>query len=72
MVILLALTFVSCKKNYNCQCTKSHTIGGTTVITQDGSYTFNEVKTRAITRCNQEEGAGSDAAGDYTRNCTIQ
>ena len=71
-VALVALTLGACKKNYTCDCKKSRTSGGTTVTTDDGTYTFDDTRTRAETRCNDQEGSGSDAFGDYSRNCTIQ
>jgi len=69
---IFALSFGSCKKDYVCKCKKTHVSGGTEVITDDGSLTFNDTRTRAQQRCNDEEGTGTDLAGDYTRNCEIQ
>ena len=69
---ILALGFASCKKDYTCKCTKTHTSGGTTVTTDDGSYTFKDTRTHAESRCNDEESTGTDIGGDYTRNCQIQ
>jgi len=42
------------------------------VITDDGSYKFKDTRTRAESRCNDQEKTGSDAGGDYTRNCDIK
>jgi hypothetical protein len=72
ILVLTALAFVSCKKDYKCECTKTRTLAGSTLITQDGSYTFKEIRTRAETRCNQEESTGTEVAGDFIRTCTIQ
>jgi hypothetical protein len=70
--ILLSMNFIACKKDYVCECSKTRTSGGTTVTTTDGEYTFKDTKSGATSRCNQQEGAGTDALGAYTRNCEIQ
>lgn len=72
ILALVTLSLGSCKKNYQCACTKTRTSGGTTLITDDGSYTFNDTRARAVTRCNDEEGTGTDVGGAYTRSCEIK
>ena len=71
-VALVALTFASCKKEYSCDCQKIRTdADGGTTTTADGSYTFKDSKPRAETKCNEQEGSGTDIVGDYTRECQI-
>lgn len=72
--LLLSTGFVACKKDYVCECSKTRTSssGNTTVTTTDGDYTFKDTKSGATTRCNQQEGSGTDGLGDYTRNCEIK
>lgn len=69
---LFALSLTSCKKDYTCECKKIHTdSSGNSTTTSDGNYTFKDSKPRAETRCNDQEGSGSDIGGDYTRECEI-
>ncbi|MEO8759724.1 MAG: hypothetical protein ABI388_01820 [Bacteroidia bacterium] len=70
--LLLSIGFASCKKNYVCECSKTRTSGGTTVTTVDQDYTFDDTKAGATSRCNSQQGAGSDGFGAYTRNCDIK
>jgi hypothetical protein len=70
--VLLSMSFVACKKDYRCECSKTRTGGTSTLTTDDGSYTFKDTRTRAESRCNDQEGSGSDAFGDYTRDCQIK
>jgi len=72
IVALFALSVASCKKDYVCECTKTRTSGSTTLTTADGDYTFKDSRTRAESRCNDQESTGSDAFGDYTRDCQIK
>lgn len=69
---LFTLSLASCKKNYVCECSKTRTSGSTTLTTADENYTFKDTRVRAENRCNDEEGSGSDAFGDYTRDCQIK
>ncbi len=70
--LLLSMSFVACKKNYVCECSKTRTSGGTSLTTVDADYTFNDTKTGAISKCNAKETSGSDAYGAYTLNCDIK
>ena len=70
--ILLTLGLTSCKKDYVCECEITRTSGGTTLTTDDGSYTFKDSRARAESKCNDQEKVGSDAFGDYTRDCQIK
>ena len=72
IVALFALSVASCKKDYVCECTKTRTSGSTTLTTADGDYTFKDSRTRAESRCNDQESTGSYAFGDYTRDCQIK
>ena len=72
LVVLSAFTLASCKKDYVCTCRKIRTDSdGNTTTDSDGSYTFKDSRPRAETRCNDQEGSGSDIFGDYTRECQI-
>lgn len=71
--IALSGAMTSCKKDYVCKCTRTYTHSdGSTETKPDGQYTYKDTKTRAIDRCNQQEGNGSDLSGSYTRNCDIE
>lgn len=70
--VALILGLSSCKKEYTCECSKTRTTGGVTVTVEDGKYQFNDTRTRAESRCNDQEEAGSDGLGDYTRDCEIK
>lgn len=75
LIILVAAlglgTLTSCKKDYECKCTKTYTGTSTTVTSDDGQYTYRETKPRAIERCDTNDKTGSDLGGNYTRNCDI-
>ncbi len=72
-VVLSTFLFTSCKKEYVCECNKIYTGSSGSVTKSDGSYTFKDSRTRAETRCNEQEGTGTDFfSGDYTRECQIK
>jgi hypothetical protein len=70
--VLVMFGLTSCKKDYVCECKITRTQNGSTLTTEDGEYTFKDKRTRAESRCNDEEKSGSDAFGDYTRDCQIK
>ena len=72
IIALFTLVVTSCKKDYDCECTKSRVVLGATVITKDGSYPFNDTRTRAESKCNDQESTGTDSGGEYTRECQIK
>lgn len=72
VIALLTLGFVSCKKEYKCECQKTRTGSSATVSTADGEYTFKDTRARAESRCNDQESTGSDAFGNYSRDCEIR
>jgi len=73
LAVLSVFSLASCKKDYVCNCQKVYTDpDGSTSSSSDGSYTFKDSKPRAETRCNDQEGSGTDLGGDYTRECQIQ
>jgi hypothetical protein len=72
VIALLTLSFASCKKEYKCECQKTRTGSSTTVSSDDGEYTFKDTRARAESRCNDQESTGSDAFGDYSRDCEIR
>lgn len=68
-----ATTFTSCKKEYNCSCKKVYTGSSSTTSYQDDIYTFKDTRARAESRCNEQEGTGSDVVGGaYSRECEIK
>lgn len=73
MIIALAViatTTISCKSDYTCNCNKVRiTSSGSTIITDDGSYTFHTGKGSASSKCNAQEHAGADSIGNYYRQC---
>ena len=73
LAVLSAVMLASCKKDYMCVCRKIYTNdGGGTISNPDGTYTFKDSRTRAESKCNDEEDTGSDIYGDWTRECNIQ
>ncbi|MES2681438.1 MAG: hypothetical protein V4635_16195 [Bacteroidota bacterium] len=72
IIALFTLSLSSCKKDYVCQCSKVRTSGGNTLTTEDGKYTFKDTRTRAESRCADQEKTDSDILGDYSRECEIQ
>ena len=72
LVVLSAFTLGSCKKEYTCSCKKIYTdADGSTTTESDGTYTFKDTRPRAETKCNEQEGSGTDIFGDYSRECQI-
>ena len=69
---MIALTMFSCKKDYTCKCSKVYVTptGSTTV--DDGSYIFKDNKAQAADDCNAQESTGTDAQGDYSRECDLK
>lgn len=72
IVALFTLSLASCKKEYKCECEKTRTSGSTSITTADGDYTFKDTRTRAESRCNDQESTGSDGFGSYSRDCQIR
>jgi hypothetical protein len=71
-IALLTLGFASCKKEYKCECQKTRTGSSASVTTDDGNYTFKDTRARAESRCNDQEGTGTDGLGSYSRDCEIR
>ncbi len=72
IIALVTLSLGACKKDYSCECKITRTNGSTSVTTDDGKYSFKDTRTRAESRCNDEEKSGDDIFGAYTRNCEIK
>jgi hypothetical protein len=68
VLAIIATTMTSCKKNYTCKCQRTYTGNSGSVTIDDGTYTFDDNKIKAASRCNDLETTTSD----YTRNCSIQ
>lgn len=72
VLLAIASSVASCKKDYVCKCTKTYT-GNTTSVSSDYSqYTYKDTRKRAEDRCNENADSGSDFFGDYSVNCQIQ
>ncbi len=73
LAVLSTVALTSCKKDYLCSCRKIYTNdGGGTISNPDGTYTFKDSRTRAESKCNDQENSGSDVMGNWTRECEIQ
>jgi hypothetical protein len=72
-VVLSGFTLASCKKDYTCECAKVRTDSdGNRNSSSDGNYSFKDSRLRAEKKCNDLEQSGTDAFGNYTRECDIQ
>ena len=71
IMALFTLSLASCKKEYKCECEKTRTNGSTSITTADGNYVFKDTRTRAESRCNDQESTGTDGLGTYSRDCQI-
>ncbi len=71
-LIMMTTSFLSCKKDYTCQCSKTYTSGTGTTTLDYSVYTYKENRKRAEDRCNENTKSGSDIFGDYSINCQIQ
>lgn len=67
-----ATSFMSCKKDYNCKCSKTYTSGTGSSTNDHSEYTYRENRKRAEDRCNENVKSGSDLFGEYSINCQIQ
>ncbi len=65
-------TMTSCKKDYNCKCTKTYVKSGGSATIDDGVYNYKDTRVKAEQKCNDLEKTDSDLGGDFTRNCDIQ
>lgn len=75
IIALLAISLTamtSCKKEYYCECKKVYTGSSSSSSYDDDVYTFNDTRTRAQSRCNDEEKTGTDLGGSYSRECEIR
>ena len=74
LALMLMIVFItSCEKNYNCECKRTYTkSNGDTYTESDGNYTFKDTRVRAKSRCNEQEGSGSNLYGTYTRDCELK
>ena len=71
-LLFIATSFMSCKKDYTCKCSKTYTSGSGSSTNDHSVYTYKETRTRAESRCNENTTSGSDLGGDYSINCQIQ
>lgn len=56
IVVITALTFTSCKKEYNCQCTQSASYNGLPIIELGTTNnTIKDTKKKAKKRCDDME-----------------
>ncbi len=69
LVVVAALSTVSCKKNYTCQCTTTYSgvfAGTPNTVT---NTTIDNTKSKAKTAC---DGLSSTVAGASSTTCAIQ
>jgi hypothetical protein len=71
-LLLIAVTSISCKKEYTCKCSKTYTSGTGTSTNDYSVYTYKDNRARAETRCNENTKSGTDIFGNYSINCQIQ
>jgi hypothetical protein len=69
---IAAIGFAGCKKSYECECNITRSNGSGYTSSFDGNYTFKDSRPRAEKRCNDQESAGNDIFGSYTRDCEIK
>ena len=67
-----AMTAVSCKKEYVCQCSKTYTSGTGTTTFDYSKFTYKDNKVRATSKCNENERSDSDIFGNYSIECDIK
>jgi hypothetical protein len=72
VVLGLGSTVMSCKKDYECKCTKTYTGSTSSTTVNDGVYTYKDSQKRAIERCDKNDATSSDLGGEFTRNCDIE
>ncbi len=72
VLLFVATSLSSCKKDYKCSCTKTYTSGTTTTTKDYSVYTYKDNRSRAETRCNENTSTGSDFGGNYAINCEIE
>jgi hypothetical protein len=72
VLVAVATSITSCKKDYVCKCTKTYTGNSTTVSSDYSQYTYKDTRKRAEDRCNENAESGSDFFGAYSVNCQIQ
>jgi hypothetical protein len=70
-IVAATILTTGCKKDYNCQCSKTYTTGSGSNTQNYSVYTYDDTKTTAISRCNGNEKTGSDLGGNYSINCEI-
>ncbi len=68
---IVAITMVSCKKEYTCSCDKIYTTATGNETVEDGSYILKDNEARAADQCNKQESTGTDSRGDFSRQCDI-
>jgi len=73
-VILASIgtSMMSCKKNYVCKCSKTYTTGTGSTTNDYSDFTYDDTRSRAVSRCNANDATSSDLGGNYSINCAIQ
>jgi hypothetical protein len=71
IILFGCLLFCSCSKEYVCHCHKLYEGINSTVQVNDGEFVYRDSETQARMRCNAEEKTGSDAGGNYSRECEL-
>jgi hypothetical protein len=72
VLLCIATTTTSCKKDYVCRCSKTYTSGSGSSTNDYSNYTYKDNRKRAEDRCNANESTSGDIFGEYSVNCQIQ
>ena len=68
----IAISFMSCKKEYVCKCSKTYSSGSGSTTNEYSEYIYKENRVRAEERCDDNTKSGTDFWGEYSINCQIQ
>jgi hypothetical protein len=70
IILLCALAFASCKKNYTCECTTTSNFPGYTPTT--ANTTINDREKRAEELCKAKNSSGGAYGFTLTSTCTLK
>jgi hypothetical protein len=70
--LFIWLTGSSCRKDFECKCSKTYTSGTGEPVADYETYRYKERRNKAEARCNANIRSGSDTLGNYDVSCQIQ
>jgi hypothetical protein len=70
-ILLIGFLLCSCSKEYVCHCQKVYEGINSTVRVNDGEFVYRDSENQARMRCESEEKSGSDAGGNFSRECKL-